>query len=180
MQGVLLLILTMPPGEWKAESTFRKVVSTGVDLSKILGGNQNIGGQKVVKSDKFMGISQLLGGTCPGCPQVYAYAVFELPGCWGLYPYLILPTNPLPLVKVRPRGFEFQPPPKFCWSWYAAWFTLPSNAVLKISTARWFDCYNLNSYWRLGLSSPGLSVKFLLRTWICNNMSKNKYGFCNC
>src|SRR6218665_2767255 len=30
--------------------------------------NQNIGGQKMVKSDKCMGISQLLGGTCPGCP----------------------------------------------------------------------------------------------------------------
>src|SRR6218665_2941277 len=30
--------------------------------------NQNIGGQKVVKSDKCMGVSQLLGGTCPGCP----------------------------------------------------------------------------------------------------------------
>ena len=36
--------------------------------------NQNIGGQKVVKSDKCMGISQLLGGTCPGSPpKVYAY-----------------------------------------------------------------------------------------------------------
>ena len=41
---------------------------TGVDLSTILGANQNIGGQKVVKSDKCMGISQLLGDTCPGCP----------------------------------------------------------------------------------------------------------------
>ena len=31
--------------------------------------NQNIGGwQKVVKSEKSMGDSQLLKGTCPGCP----------------------------------------------------------------------------------------------------------------
>ena len=31
--------------------------------------HQNIGArQKVVKSDKCMGVSQLLGGTCPGCP----------------------------------------------------------------------------------------------------------------
>src|SRR6218665_3017654 len=36
--------------------------------------------------------------------------VFELPGGWGVEPpYLILPT-PLPLVKIRPRGVEFQPP----------------------------------------------------------------------
>ena len=48
---------------------------TGVDLSKILGGQTKIlGGQKVVKSDKCMGVSQLLGGMCPGCPpKVYAY-----------------------------------------------------------------------------------------------------------
>jgi len=39
--------------------------------------NQNIGGQKVVKSDKCMGVSQLLGGMCPGCPpKVYAYVYF--------------------------------------------------------------------------------------------------------
>jgi len=30
--------------------------------------NQNIGRKKVVKSDKCMGVSQLLGGTCPCCP----------------------------------------------------------------------------------------------------------------
>src|SRR6218665_2691503 len=29
--------------------------------------NQNIGVQKVVKSDKCMGVSQLLGGAWPGC-----------------------------------------------------------------------------------------------------------------
>ncbi len=35
--------------------------TTGVDLSKILGGQTKIlGGQKVVKSDKCMGVSQLL------------------------------------------------------------------------------------------------------------------------
>ena len=44
------------------------VEGTGVDLSKILGGQRNWG-QKVVKSDKCMSISQLLGGTWPGCPQ---------------------------------------------------------------------------------------------------------------
>jgi len=30
--------------------------------------------------------------------------------------------------------------PKVCWSLYTAWFTLPSNAVLKISAAWWFEC----------------------------------------
>ena len=40
---------------------------TGIDLSKILGGQTKILGEKVVKSDKCMGDSQLLGGTCPGC-----------------------------------------------------------------------------------------------------------------
>jgi len=76
--------------------------------------------------------------------------------------------------KSNPGGRVSTSPPRFCWSWYAAWFTLPSNhAVLKISMAWWFECYYyLNSYWRLGLSSPGLSVKFLLRTWICNNVKK--------
>ena len=42
---------------------------TGVDLSKILRGHwANIRGEKVVKSDKCMGDSQLFEGTCPGCP----------------------------------------------------------------------------------------------------------------
>src|SRR6218665_2231908 len=37
--------------------------------------NQNIGwGQRVVKRDKYVGVSQLLWGTCSGCPpKVYAY-----------------------------------------------------------------------------------------------------------
>src|SRR6218665_1240132 len=44
-------------------------MATGIDLSKILGGQTKIlGGQKVVESDKCMGNSKLLGGTCPGCP----------------------------------------------------------------------------------------------------------------
>ena len=87
-------------------------------------------------------------------------------------PYLILPT-PYLWSKFDPGGSSFNPPPMFCWSWYAAWFTLPSNAILKISTVWWFECYYyFNSYWRIGLSSPGLSVKFLLRTWICNNVKK--------
>jgi len=50
------------------------ILSIGVDLSKILGGQTKILGEKVVKSDKCMGVSQLLGGTCPVCPpKVYAY-----------------------------------------------------------------------------------------------------------
>jgi len=42
-------------------------------LVKILGGPTKIlGGQKVGKRDKCMGVSQLLGGMCPGCPpKVY-------------------------------------------------------------------------------------------------------------
>ena len=30
--------------------------------------NLNFEGHKVVKGDKCMGVSQLLGSTCPGCP----------------------------------------------------------------------------------------------------------------
>jgi len=42
---------------------------SGVDLSKVLGENQNIGGeQRVVITDEGIGISQLLGGACPRCP----------------------------------------------------------------------------------------------------------------
>jgi len=41
----------------------------GVDLSKILGGQTKIyGGQKVVKSDKCMGVSQLLGARTRTAP----------------------------------------------------------------------------------------------------------------
>ena len=44
---------------------------TGVDLSKILGGQTKIsgGGQKVVKSDKCMSISQLLGARARAVPK---------------------------------------------------------------------------------------------------------------
>src|SRR6218665_180032 len=55
-------------------------IITGVDLSKIFGGqtkilwaNQNMGVQKVVKSDKCMGVSQLLGAGALAAPKVYAY-----------------------------------------------------------------------------------------------------------
>jgi len=41
---------------------------TGVDLTKILGEETKTLGEKVVKSDKCMGVSQLLWGTCPGSP----------------------------------------------------------------------------------------------------------------
>jgi len=51
------------------------LISTGVDLSKILGGQTKLlGGQKVVISDKCMGVSQLLGACARAAPpQVYAY-----------------------------------------------------------------------------------------------------------
>jgi len=46
---------------------------SGVDLSKMLGGQTKILGKKVVNSDKYMGVSQLLGHM-PGLPpKVYAY-----------------------------------------------------------------------------------------------------------
>ena len=45
-----------------------RIRATGVDLAKVLGGQTKIlGGGKVVKSDKCMGVSELLVGTCPGC-----------------------------------------------------------------------------------------------------------------
>ena len=37
------------------------LITTGVDLSKILVGQTKILGGKVVKSDKYIGVSQLLG-----------------------------------------------------------------------------------------------------------------------
>ena len=42
--------------------------STGVDLSKILGGQTKILGGKVVKSDKCMDVSQLFMRHVPGLP----------------------------------------------------------------------------------------------------------------
>src|SRR6218665_975143 len=41
---------------------------TGVDFSKILGGKTKILREKVVKSDKCMDVSQLLGEHVPGLP----------------------------------------------------------------------------------------------------------------
>jgi len=41
---------------------------TGVDLPKILWATKILGGQKVSRTDKIIGVSQLLRGTCPGCP----------------------------------------------------------------------------------------------------------------
>ena len=48
---------------------FMPLLCTGVDLSKILGGQTKIlWGQKVVKSDKCMGVSQLLGARARAAP----------------------------------------------------------------------------------------------------------------
>ena len=56
----------------------------GVDLSKILGADQNIGGrQRVVITDENMGISQLLGcggGDALTVPKVFAYHAFASVG----------------------------------------------------------------------------------------------------
>ena len=50
--------------------------SIGVDLPKILRGNRNIGGQKVVITAESMDVSQALGDTRPGCPpKVYTYGI---------------------------------------------------------------------------------------------------------
>ncbi len=58
------------------------LIYTGVYLSKLLGGQTNILGAKGGKSDKCMGVhvSQLLRGTCPGCPQ-------SLRLCWCPSPF---------------------------------------------------------------------------------------------
>jgi len=49
-------------------------IITGIDLSDILGGNQNIGeGQKVAIADEIIGSSQLLGAHAQAVSQVYAY-----------------------------------------------------------------------------------------------------------
>jgi len=50
------------------------VMGTGVDLSKYWVGKPKYGrGQKVVKSDKCMGVSQLMGAHSRAAPKVYAY-----------------------------------------------------------------------------------------------------------
>ena len=48
-------------------------VITGIDFSKIFGGQNKILGRKMVKSDKCMGVSQLLGARAGLPPKVYAY-----------------------------------------------------------------------------------------------------------
>src|SRR6218665_2386725 len=51
--------------------------------------NQNIGREKVVKIDKCMGVSQLLGGTCPRCPPKSTPMV-TLNNLIVLYNYLLI------------------------------------------------------------------------------------------
>ena|SRR6218665_3702220 len=53
------------------------LVYTGVDLGKILGWQTKIlGGGKVVKCDKRIGVSQFMWGTCPGCPLSLSLCLF--------------------------------------------------------------------------------------------------------
>jgi len=90
--------------------------------------------------------------------------VFELPGGLGGWtPYLTLPT-PYLWSKFYPGGSSFNPPPKFCWSWYVAWFTVPSNAVLKISrpASWWFECYYCSEMRYKSLWLPPARIRFLL------------------
>ena len=56
-------------------------------LDKNIGwANQNIEGEKVVKIDKCMGDSQLLGDTCPGCPlSLRLLGFFYKDGAIGLH-----------------------------------------------------------------------------------------------
>ena len=49
---------------------------TGVDLSKILGEQSKYWGQRVAITDEIIGVSQLLGGTCPDCPQSLCLVLF--------------------------------------------------------------------------------------------------------
>jgi|SRR6218665_555788 len=62
---------------------------TGIDLSKILGENQNIG-EKVVITDECMGVFQLLGDTHPGCPPNST----PMPSCKYDYIHVIEPSQP--------------------------------------------------------------------------------------
>src|SRR6218665_2322658 len=64
------------------DDTFQmiNISHTGIDLSKILGVQTKLlGGQKVIKCDKCMGVYQLLGervrAAPPSLPQVYAYDI---------------------------------------------------------------------------------------------------------
>src|SRR6218665_2546856 len=86
-------------------------------------------------------------------------------GLGGLNPYLTLPT-PLPLVKIRPRGVEFQPPHlRFAEVGMLLYSHFPLMQFLKYLQR---DDLNVTTILihieDYGLSSPGLSVKFLLRT----------------
>src|SRR6218665_2872014 len=46
---------------------------TRVRLIKNIWANQNIGAQRVVRTDESMGVSQLLGASARVAPKVYAY-----------------------------------------------------------------------------------------------------------
>ena len=55
---------------WKKKIVNEERTSHCRRLVKNIGwANPNNGGQKVVKCDKCMGVFQLLGDTCPGCPH---------------------------------------------------------------------------------------------------------------
>ena len=94
---------------------------------------RHVGTNETIKGFRSIDTGKELGS--------WTFPVFELQGVGGLNPiYLILPT-PYLWSKFDPEGSSFNAPPKFCWSWYATWFTSLSNAVLKISTAWGFECY---------------------------------------
>src|SRR6218665_3680708 len=61
--------------------------------------NQSIG-EKVVKSDKCMDVSQLLGGTCPGCPQSLRLIVLIGADLGGS------PGTCSPIIEKRPCSFH--------------------------------------------------------------------------
>ena len=57
--------------------------SSGVDLSKIFGRQTKLLGEKVIKNDKYTGVSQLLRGHVPGLPPPKSTIMAEAQSMFG-------------------------------------------------------------------------------------------------
>src|SRR6218665_2316876 len=76
------LRLETPVRAYKVQHKRRQGGVTGIDLSKILEGQTQIWGGNVVKTDKHMAISQILGGCAHKLlPKVYAYGGSQCHSC---------------------------------------------------------------------------------------------------
>src|SRR6218665_269907 len=99
--------------------------------------NQNIGGAEVIKSDKCMGVSQLLEGTCPGCPPKSMLNAWAFLNYWGHMPGL--PPKVYAYVYINPLCNQ-------CSRDFLYWTVLILLCTYFLCFSRKFQCFC--EHWR--------------------------------